>query len=83
MVNVTVIFHRDPRGRSWDARACPWATLDPRDLQGSLMDHKNTRISTNIQRQELSIAVIEPTCWGPSHEALDGTIFLQKSHQNS
>ena len=54
-----------PQGRPWD----------PRDLQGPLMDHKNNNISTNIQRQKLSIAVFKPACWDPSPEGLSRTFL--------
>ena len=78
-----------PRGRPWDLQARPWDSLGtplrdapgapqarpgtPRNLQGPLMDHKDN-ISTNIQRQKLSIAVFKPDCWDPSPEGLPGTV---------
>ena len=40
----------------------------PRGPPGTPMDHENNHISTNIQRQKVSIAVFEPACWDPSHE---------------
>ena len=42
------------------------------------MDYKNTHISTNMQRQKLSIAVFEPARWDTSHEALDRAILYIK-----
>ena len=42
------------------------------------MDHKNSHISSNRQRQTLSIAVIETACQGPSHEAFDRAVFSIK-----
>ena len=46
----------------------------PQDLQEHLMDHKNGRISTNGQRQKLSIAVFEAAREGPSHERLNRAV---------
>ena len=43
------------------------------------MDHKNGHILTNIQRQKLSIAVVEPACWDPSPEGLPQTVLSIKS----
>ena len=40
--------------------------------------HKNGHISTNFQRQTLSIAVFEPACWDPSHERLDQAVLYIK-----
>ena len=57
-----------PHGRPWDHR----------DLQGALMNHKNTHISTNRQRQRLSIAVFETAHWDQSHEALDRAVLCIK-----
>ena len=57
-----------PQGTPLDFPETPLGP--PENLQGSLVDHKDTHISTNIQRQQLSIAVFEPACQGPSHEAL-------------
>ena len=73
----------DPRARPWDPRARAWdppgdAPGTPRDLLGPFMDHKNGHTSTNIQRQKLSIAVLEPARCGPSHEGLDRAVFLIK-----
>ena len=45
---------------------------------GPLMDHKNGHISTNIQHQKLSIAVLEAAHEGPSHGALDWAVFSIK-----
>ena len=61
-----------PRGRSWDPRGPPGTPMGP------LMDHKNNHISTNRQRQKLSIAVFEPARQGPSHEAFDLSVFFIK-----
>ena len=58
-----------PRGRPWD----------PRDLLEPLMDHKNGRISTSIQRQKLSIAAFKPASWGPAHERLDRAVLYIKT----
>ena len=46
---------------------------------GTPTDHKNGHISTNLQRQKLSIAVFEPACQGPSHEALDRAVLSIKT----
>ena len=50
---------------------------------GPLMDHKNRRISTKIQRQKLSIAVFEAAHQGRSHEALDRTVLSIKQRPKS
>ena len=55
----------------------------PGDLMGPLMGHKNGRISTNIQRQKLSVAVFEAACQGPSHEALDHAVCCIKREPKS
>ena len=65
----------DPRGRPWDPQERSW---DPKDLQGILTNNKNGHISTNIQRQQLSIAVFEAAYWCPSHEQLDRAVFSIK-----
>ena len=49
---------------------------------GPLMDHKNGHISTNIQRQKLSIAVLEAAHECPSPERLDRTVFFVKRPPN-
>ena len=43
------------------------------------MDHINPHISTNIQRQKLSIAVFNAASFDPSHERLDGALFPYKN----
>ena len=50
---------------------------------GRLMEHKNGYISTNRQRQKLSIAVFEAAHEGPSHERLDRAVFPLKSPPKS
>ena len=45
----------------------------------SLMDNKNGHISTNIQRQNLSIAVFEAAHENPSHERLDRAVTYKKA----
>ena len=84
----------EPWGRPWDPRARPWdppgtsprppgnAPGIPRNLQRPLMDHKNNHMSTNIQRQKLSIAVFKPAYQGPSHEALDRAVSSIKNAPN-
>ena len=47
------------------------------------MDHKNSHISTNIQRQKLSIALFEPASWDPSHGGLARTILSTKRSPTS
>ena len=42
------------------------------------MDHKNGHISTNMQRQKLSIAVVEAAHEGPSHAALRRAVLYIK-----
>ena len=79
-----------PRGPPGTPRGPPGPPGDapgtPRDAPGSspgtplgppgtLMDHKNGHISTNVQRQKLSIAVFEPACGDPSPERLDRSIL--------
>ena len=64
----------DAPGTPKDAPGTPGdAPGHPRDRLGPLMDHKNNHISTNIQRQKLSVAVFEPASWDPSHDGLDWT----------
>ena len=68
-----------PLGSPRDVPETPQEPLGPPgDLQGPLMDRKNIHISTNIQRQNLSIAVFEAACWGPSHKGLDQAILSIK-----
>ena len=68
-----------PWGRPWDPRGRPWDHLGPPGTpMGLLMDHKNCHISTNRQRQKLSIAVFEAAHQGPSHERLDRAVFSMK-----
>ena len=45
------------------------------------MDHKHGHISSNIQRQKLSIAAFEAACWDPSHERLPRAVLSIKSLQ--
>ena len=65
-----------PQGRPWD----PWGPLGT--PVGPLMDNEDDHISTNIQRQKLSIAVFEAAHEGPSHEQLDRAVFLIKDRPN-
>ena len=56
----------------------------PRDASGTLggaplMDYTNSHISTNFQRQKLSITVFEPAHEGPSHAALNRAVFSSKT----
>ena len=59
-------------GRPWDPRGPPGTPFGP------LMDYKNGRISTSIQRQKLSIALFEAAHEGPSHERLDRAVLSIK-----
>ena len=73
-----------PLGPPGDVPETPWERpwAPPGTLQGlpaTPMDHQDGHISTNIQRQKLSIAVCEAAHEGPSHEALDRTVFSIKS----
>ena len=62
-----------PPGRPWEPRAGT-----SRDPLWSLADNKNNHISTDIQRQKLSIAVFEPACWDPSTEGQPRTVLSIK-----
>ena len=76
----------DPRGCTWDARARHWDPGTPLGRLGTPLGPpreapKTPRvtyghISTNRQRQKLSIAVFEAAHEGPSHGALDRADFL-------
>ena len=75
-----------PRARPWDPPGtslgppadAPWTPQGrPQDPHGR-HGPQNSNSSTNRQRQELSIAVFEPACRDPSHEALDRAIFPLK-----
>ena len=66
----------DPQGRPWDPPGTPLGRLGtPGTPYGALMDHKNGYISTNRQREKLSIAVFEAAHQGPSHERPDLTVL--------
>ena len=66
-----------PQARPWDHPGTP---LGP---QWTPMENKNNKISTNIQRQKLSIAVFKPACQGPSHETFSRADFYIKSMPKS
>ena len=69
----------DPWGRPCDA---PGTSLGPRGPprtpMGPLMEHKHGHISTNRQRQKLSIAVFEAAHQGPLHGGSDRAILSIK-----
>ena len=68
-----------PQGSPGAPGGPPGTSRDPLwTPYGPLMDHKNGHISTNRQRQKLSIAVFEAAHEGPSHERLNQVIFSIK-----
>ena len=87
----------DPRGRAWDLKARLWDAPGtsmrapghapgtpqgrPYDHQGLLWTTKKV-ISTNVQRQKLSIAVFEPACWSPSPEGLPRAVLFITNSPN-
>ena len=44
--------------------------------------HKNNNISTNLQRQKLSISESEPVCCNVSHQDFCGLFHLEKGRRN-
>ena len=70
---------RGPPGTPRSSRETPGASRAPLwNPYELILDHKNGHISTNRQRQKLSIAVFEAAHQGPSHERLDRAVFLIK-----
>ena len=68
-----------PRTSLRRPRDAPGTPRDPYGTSyGPLVDYKNGHISTNIQRQKLSIAAFEAAHEGPSHAALSQAIFSIK-----
>ena len=76
-----------PLGPTGTSLRPPGTLLEPPGTPGTpmgpLMDHKNGHISTNRQRQKLSIAVPEAAHEGPSHGALDRVVFSIKKQPKS
>ena len=68
-----------PRGSPGAPGGPPGTSRDPLwTPHGPLMHHKNGHISTNIQRQKLSIAVFEAAHQGPSHGGPDWAVLCIK-----
>ena len=60
----------EPWGRHWDPQGRPGHPREALGHAGTPIDYKNIHISTNIQRQKISIAVFEGACSDPSPEGL-------------